>query len=285
MADTRINSNRNTSSSHPLESDFAHMHPLVSWRSILAGLLVSFLSLATLLSLGMAFGGIGLDDGTSAQRAGVFSGVWFLVASIVSLAIGSYFAARVSKLHTNRLGAAQGVVIASLFFGVFLWQSLSAIGWVGQAAGSAVSGAATMVAAGAEQAAGSQMVRNIVEDAIGDLNLRSEPQIVISGVASRLLQGNADSAQAYLARQTGISQAEAQTRITQLQTQLTQSLAQVRQSTAQVLQATGWSLFATLLLGVAAAISGGALGSRANYRKPLSREQVDAVSGYTAAPV
>jgi hypothetical protein len=38
------------------------------------------------------------------------------------------------------------------------------------------------------------------------------------------------------------------------------------------LRAGGWSLFALLVIGSIAAASGGAMGSRQNARKPLSRE-------------
>ena len=71
MADTVYN--RPATAAGPLESEFSQHHPLVSWRSVLAGLLVSFLTLTILLSLGMAFGGVGLDDGTSLQNAGIFT--------------------------------------------------------------------------------------------------------------------------------------------------------------------------------------------------------------------
>jgi hypothetical protein len=263
-----------------LESDLAHFHPLVSWRSVIAGLLVAFLTMVILLSLGMAVGGIGLEGGTSAQSAGIFTGVWFLVSSLISLFAGSYFAARISKFHTNRIGSAQGLVIASLFFGLFLWQTLGAIGWVGGMAGGAISGTANVAGAGVQQAAQSPAVQNAIDNAIGDLNLRSDPQTVATGVLTRLLQGDATGARDYLARQANIPPAEAERRIGEMRGQTEQAMAQARDATATALKATGWSLFATLLLGAAAAIGGGALGSAANFRKPLTREQRHAVEDF-----
>jgi hypothetical protein len=285
MADIRNDYYDNRRSGPVLESDAAHFHPLVSWRSVVAGLFVSFLTLAILLSLGIAFGGIGLDDGTTAQNAGIFSGVWFLVSSLIALFAGSYFAARISKFQNNRLGSAQGLVIASLFFGLFLWQTATALGWAGRAAGSAVSGASSAVGQGVSQLSGNQVVNNIVDDAIGDLNLRSEPSVVAQGVASRLISGNTEGAKNYLARQAGITPAEADQRIAALRSQVDQALVTAREQGAAALKALGWTLFATLLLGAAASVGGGALGSRANLRKPLTREQADAVEGYSAAPV
>jgi hypothetical protein len=262
---------------HPLESDLAHFHPLVSWRSVIAGLLVALLSLAVLLSLGMAVGGIGLGDGTSAQSAGIFTGVWFLVSALVALFAGGYFAARISKFHTNRIGSAQGLVIAALFFGVFLWQSFSALGWAGNTAAGAVGTAAQ----GAQQAAGLPVVgnvaNNLVENAVADLDLRVEPQAAVSGIATRLVQGDVEGAKTYLARVSNLSEQDANQRIDQLQGQVSAALAQARETAAGALQATGWSLFGLLVLGSIAAVGGGALGSRANFRKPLTVQQAGGV--------
>lgn len=289
MADTTIDNNtkgRHIDTNTPLESDFAHMHPLVSWRSVVAGLLVAFLAEAILLSLGMAFGGTTIGNAsTSAQQAGLFTGIWFLVSSLASLFAGSYFAARISKFHTNRIGSAQGLVIASLFFGFFLWQTVSAIGWAGRAAGSAVSNTASAMSSGLQQATDNPAINDIVENAMGDLRLKSPPQVVVSGVANRLLRGDQEGAKNFLARQAGLSSQQADQKIAQIRGQVDTALTQAREAAAQALKATGWSLFTTLVLGAAAAIGGGALGSRANLRKPLTREQVEAVSDLRTAPV
>ncbi len=284
MAEVSIHS-KTSSRTHPLESDVAHMHALVSWRAVVAGLLISFLTMAILLSLGMAMGGVGLSDGTSAQNAGIFTGVWFLVSALISLFAGSYFAARISTFHTNRIGSAQGLVIAALFFGLFLWQSFAAIGWAGRMTGNAIGGAASAVSGVANQAADNPTVNKIVQSQLGDLNLRSEPQTVLNGIATRMLSGDTEGAKNYLAAQAGISPTEADRRITELRTQVEQATVQARETAAGALQATGWTLFATLFLGTAAAIGGGALGSLANLRKPLTREQLDSVSHYETAPV
>ena len=285
MSDLRTDYKHPVRAGHPLESDFAHLHPLVSWRSIVAGLLTTLLCLGALLALGMAIGGVSLEDGADAQTSGIMTGVWFLISSIISLFVGSYFAARISKFHTNRIGSAQGVVIAALFFGLFLWQTFAAIGWAGRtatnAAGTIGSGAASVIG----QASGNATVNNLVEDALGDLNLKSDPEVVASGVVSRLIKGNTEGAKNYLARQAGITPSEADTRIAQLRQQVDQAMVQARETAANALQGAGWSLFATLVLGAASAIGGGALGSRANFRKPLTREQVDAVTDFRTAPV
>jgi hypothetical protein len=266
-----------TTRAHALETDVAPMHALVSWRAIVAGLLIALLSLAILVSLGMAVGGIGLGGGTTAQNAGLFTGLWFIVSALISLFLGSYFAARVSKFHTNRVGSAQGLVIASIFFGLFLWQTFSAVTWAGNTA----TGAVTSVAQGAQQAAGSPVVgnvaNNVVEDAVADLQLKVDPQTAVTGIATRLVQGDVDGAKAYLARVSNLSQQEVDQRIDQVQAKLSATMKKAANTAATALQATGWSLFALLVLGSLAAVGGGALGSRANWRKPLTVEPVEVV--------
>jgi hypothetical protein len=260
-----------------LESDIASMHPLISWRSVIAGTLIAFFSMIGLLGLGMAFGGIGMDDNTSLRSAGIFSGIWFLVSALISIFSGSYFAARVSKFQTGRIGSAQGLVIAALFLGFFLYQMMSTLGMVGSAAGNLVGGSASLIGQGVVSASQNQTITNTVsnlsEDALGDLNLGSDPRTVAMGVGTRLVNGNVESAKNYLARQAGISPAEADARITQLNTQVSQTINQAKEGAATALKSAGWTLFLLVALGALAAIAGGALGSVTNFRKPLSREQ------------
>lgn len=260
-----------------LESDLSSMHPLISWRSVVAGLLIAFFTMTGLLGLGLAFGGIGMSENTSASSAGIFTGIWFLVSALVSLFIGSYFAARVSKFQTGRIGSAQGLVIAALFLGFFLYQTLAAIGSLGGAAGSLIGKTARVAGQGVEQAAQnptiSNTVGNMAEDALGDLNLKSDPKIVATGVANRLISGNAEGAKNYLAMQAGITPAEADSRIAQLKAQADKTIDDAKMVAADAMKATGWTLFLLVGLGAISAVGGGALGSVANFRNPLSREQ------------
>lgn len=261
------------SSDLPLESEFTNMHPLISWRSVVAGLLIAFFCMVGFLGLGMAFGGISLDQDTSVRSAGMFTGTWFLISALLSLFIGSYFAARVSKFQTGRIGSAQGLVIAALFLGFFLYQMMSAIGSIGSATGSLIGRGANMAGAGIGKLADSPAVGNMVEDAMGDLNLRSDPEQVATGVASRLIRGDTEGAKNYLSRQSGITPEEANVRITQMKTQVDQAIDRTKQGAAMVLKSTGWSLFLLVVLGALSAVFGGSLGSVANYRKPLTRRE------------
>jgi hypothetical protein len=267
-----IHTNSSSGIAH-LESDSINPHPLISWRSVVAGLLISFFTLTALLSLGLAVGGISIDADTSAKGAGIFTGVWFIVSALISLFIGSYFAARVSKFRTSRVGSAQGLVIASLFVGFFIYQTAATIGQAGQAVGSFIKGSANMVSQGVEKASESPTVSNTVasisEDAIGNLNLKADPKTVATGVASRLVRGDTESAKNYLAIQAGISPMEADARIAQMKARVDQMADDAKMAAATTLKSVGWSLLIITVLGALASVAGGALGSVANFKKPL----------------
>lgn len=263
----------------PLEIDSLNPHALISFRAIVSGLLIAMFTFTGLVGLGLAFGGMGMDQDTSAQSAGIFTGVWFIVSVLLSLFVGSYFAARISKFRTGRVGSLQGLVIAALFIGFFMYQMFSALGSAGSAIGSLIGKSGSMIAQGAQQAAQSPAVTNTVsrlaEDALGDLNLKSEPQVVAQGVTTRLIQGDTESAKNYLARQAGITPTEADTRIAQMKAQVDQYLADGKEAAGTAIKSTGWTLFLMVALGALASIGGGGLGSVANFRKPLVRESND----------
>lgn len=257
----------------PLEIDTLNPHALISFRSIVAGLLIAAFCMIGLIGLGLAFGGIGMDEDTSAKSAGIFTGVWFLVSALISLFAGSYFAARVSKFRTGRIGSAQGLVIAALFLGFFLYQTISAIGSIGSAAGSFIGSSGAMIGEGVQKASQNDTVTNTVstmaEDALGDLNLRQEPTVVARGVGTRLYRGDTEGAKNYLAMQAGISPVEADARINQAKAKIDKFVADTKEATGTALRSTGWSLFLLVVLGALASVGGGALGSVANFRKPL----------------
>jgi hypothetical protein len=252
-----------------LEDEVLTSHPLISWRSVMAGLLIAFFMMVGLIGLGMAFGGIGLDEHTSMKGAGIFTGVWFLSSALISIFTGSYFAARVSKFQTGRIGSAQGLLIASLFLGFFLYQTVSMMITAGSVAGAVVGKAATqpLLTAIADEA----------EMTLGELNLRSDPEVVARGLATRLIRGDTAGATNYLAIQTGITPDEATLRINDLRTRADRAVDQAKENAADALKATGWSLFLLVMLGALSSVLGGALGSVANFRNPLSREQFAAL--------
>lgn len=263
----------------PLESELTTSHALISWRSIVAGLLVSMFTMTGLLGLGLAMGGISMDQDTTAKSVGIFTGVWFIGSTLISLFVGSYFAARVSKFRTGRIGSAQGLVISALFLGLFLYQTMMAIGSVGSFAGDLLGKSGSAALQGAQQISNnpqvSSAISNVAEDALGNLKLRSDPRDVAQGVGTRLFRGDTEGAKNYLAREAGITPTEADARIASAKAQVDKIVADTKEGTAVALRSAGWSLFLLVLLGALSAVCGGALGSVANFRKPLMRVEDD----------
>jgi hypothetical protein len=256
------------------DADYSASHPLISWRSVVAGFIISLFFMVGFIGLGMAFGGIGMYDGTTAANAGVFSGIWFFASALISLFVGSYFAARISKFQSGRVGSAQGLVIAALFLGMFIYQSIGAIGGISRMTGSVLGKTVGFVGASTDTLSSSPMVRDVIEDSLGDLNLRSSPQRVVTGVASRLIKGNAEGAKTYLAAQAGISVAEADKRISAAKANVDKALISAREGAATALKTAGWSLFFLVFLGAISSVLGGSLGSLKNFKKPLVRKTV-----------
>lgn len=260
-----------TEFSHNVTEQGLTARHLVSWGSLIAGLLLTLLAFSGLVALGVAFGGIGLSDGTTAQNAGIFTGVWFILSAVIALFAGGYVCVRLGKFRNDIVGIAHGFVIASLFVLLLLNQSATAVGWLVRAAGDAASGAAAMVGTGVGSAAQSSAVRDMVEDAVGDMNFKAEPNVVFSGVASRLIRGDNEGARTYLVRQSGMSDAEVAARLAALRSQVDQAVAKAREATATAMKATGWSLFLLIVLGAISAALGGLLATQVNVRNPLAR--------------
>jgi hypothetical protein len=249
-------------------------HPLVSWRSVFAGLFVSFLAYATLVALGLAVGGLSLANviraNSGENRLAIGSGIWLLCSALISLYFGSYFAGRISNFITSRIGAAQGLVIASLFFIIMSVQAGMTLGLIGSGVGNAVSSIGGLT----RDVISEPEVQSTLEGLIADrASLRSDPEAIIRGLAVRLARGDRDSARNYLAYETGLPPEEADQRLASVEGDFKMRLEQAGISTARFLSGLGWSLFTMLLLGVLFSALGGAIGSRANYRHPLREEQ------------
>ena len=263
-----------------LESDIATMHPLLSWRSIIAGLLVSFFIMAGLLGLGFAIGGISMNEDSTLGGISTFTGIWFGASALVSLFVGSFFATRISKFQNGFIGSAQGLIIASLFLGFFVYQAGALVGNVGSLAGNVIGGTAKVAGQGVSEATQSPEVREtfnrVLRNTIGDLNIQSNVETVAINVGNRLLRGDEEGAVDYLSMETGISREEARERLSGLRMQAEEAVGDAKNIAGDALKTTGWTLFLLVLFGAFSAIGGGVLGSRMNLRKPLSIRQAEA---------
>ena len=255
-----------------------NIHTSVRWGAIFAGTLIALLVYATLISLGMAFGGDSLQSvvrgEASAQSLGIGAGIWLVASVLLSLFAGGFVSGRVAGQVATRVGRIQGMVVSGLFFALMFSGAGSAIGSIGNGLGSV----ASTVGGAAGNVAQTPEAQELIDDAIGDLNLKSSPEVVAKGVASRLIRGNDDAALNYLSRQAGITRAEAQQRIETVKAQFDQVVAQAGDTAARAVEIAGWTLFGALFLGTLFSMVGGGVGAQMNLRAPLSRADERAIS-------
>lgn len=255
-----------------IERTIVNSHPQMSWRSTVAGFIVSLLVFGILLSLGLALGGVSLTDGADLRNSGIIGAVWMLLSILISLFVGSYFSGRVSNYFSNWTGIAQGAVLCALFIGFVLWQFANFAGVVTRSAGSMIGGAAQM--APAAQGAASQMnigLNEVVEDNLGGVQFNGDATTIMGGVASRLIRGNPESAKNYLAANSNLTRAEVDRRIAGAEAQLKETGDRAREAAAGAMKVTGWSLFGVTLLGLIVSIIGGVLGIASNRVAPADR--------------
>lgn len=252
---------------------------LISWKSIFSGLLVAMITYSTLIALGVSMGGASASNliqyGGSASGLATGAAIWMLVSVLLSLAAGGYFAARTSVLITGRMGAAQGLVIAALFFGFMMYGAGQTLGM----AGAGLSSALGTVSAGVGSLSSNIAVQNAIENNLGGVTLKSPPAEVVQGLVSRLLAGDNDSAKMYLSVQTGLPAAEIDTRFARIESDFRTSLQTAGIKTAEAVAKTGMVVFWMFVAGIAAATLSGAAGTRLNFKMPIADEAKESFLG------
>lgn len=243
-----------------------HRH-LLCLRSLFAGLGVAFLTHMILSALGAGIGGMTAHSLIMREEGGAglatSAGVWMGLSVVVSLFVGSFFAIRLSQFRSYKIGYGHGAVIAALFFIVMAWGASMGIG-------SVVSGLSQTAMAASHTAASIAAipaVQDTFQKAIGASELRSQTSEVTLGLASRLMSGDEASARSYLAYQTGQTEAQVQQQAATMKAEFDANLKAAAEKTADMIAVAGWSLFVTMVLGLASAILGGALAARANVEK------------------
>jgi hypothetical protein len=264
-----------------LNNDVLLFRSLLSWRSILAGTLLSLLFYVVLLALGVGLLGVSVDNNLAAPSLGIASGIWVIVANAVALFGGAYIATRSTAFSSRAVGMWQATVMSALFFAFVLFQMTSWMGTAGRFVGGKAGGAAD-VTRGASDLLSSPQVQDLMDATFDGLQLKSPPEVVARGVATRLAQGDTDSAENYLARQAGISPEQVHSKIQIVQTQLQAFMNQTREAASATLATAGFALFVVMIIGLISAMVGGYVGARENLRHPVTEE--DNVK-YTVRPI
>ena len=263
--DTAENVNTINATNEPLKS-------VVCWKSVIAGLFISAIAYLALTALGAGIGGITASNFVANQEGSVSglatgAGVWLGLSAVIALFIGSYFTVRATKFTNTKAGVLNALTVGALFFFFAIWG-------LGSGVGSVAKGLATTALTATNSAAtlaSNPMMQDTVNKAIGDSDLKSDPQTVAQGVTVRLLQGDTDSAKAYFAYQTGQSTAEVDQKINDMKAEFDQKAKIVAQKTADSVATAGWSLFVTMILGLGAAAIAGGVAARSNLHVPIQQ--------------
>ena len=277
--------------------------PRMSWGAIFGGAVTALGLWILLYAFGLAVGLSTLNPGNpgSARTAGIFTGAWALIAPLIALFVGGWVAGRGANIHARGEGAAHGLVmwglttlIGASMIGVAMSAVVGGAVSVGKAAVSAGGGAIGAAATGSGDAA--KWLGIDANDAVGPINerLRAEgkPEITpaqlqattrdVAQTAVRDGRLDREVVIASVVQHTNLSRADAEEIAGRIQAQVQQASGQIGarlQSAAQQAQtgalkvgdATGkafWGVFGALLMGLIAALAGGAVGASREPGRP-----------------
>lgn len=278
-----------------------HTHRRISWAAIFGGVIlaVTVQILLTLLGAGIGFGSIDVRSGSSpdAGTLGIGAGLWWIVTSLVALAVGGYVSAWLAGIETQWDGMLHGLVtwgiaaMLSLYLltsamGGILGGGFSALGSLMSAAGSGISSAAKPLvqATGITPDALQQQAEAYLKPVAPDLANMS-PQEAAKSIASDLVtfaKGGPDAAAAksriidIMAAQQKIGRDQAQQQFDDAQAKLQaekqraiEAAKSAADASAAAASKAAFGGFVALLIGAVAAALGGAfaVGKRAaGYR-------------------
>jgi len=275
--------------------------PRMSWGAIFAGAITALGLWILLYAFGLAVGLSSLNPANpgSARTAGMFTGAWALIAPLIALFVGGWVAGRGANIHARGEGAAHGLVmwgLTTLIGASMMAVTMSAIiGGAVSVGKAAVSAGGDAIGAAAAGSGGAARYLGIdANAALAPVNerLRAEgkPPLTSAQVqaVSRDIAQNAvregrldrDLVVTALAQHTNLSAADAEEIGDRIQAQVQQahvgdrlrSAAQQAQIGAlKVGDATGkafWGVFGALLMGLIAALAGGAVGASREPGRP-----------------
>jgi hypothetical protein len=258
----------------------------VSWPAIFAGAIVSCALTLVLLTLGVALGATSVSpwsgSGVSATTFKVATGIYLIVIAMISSSLGGYIAGRLRTKWTGVHG--DEVYFRDTAHGFITWAFASVLGALLLATpaasimGSATSGAAQGAASNAQSGPMDGYLDTLLRSDTPAANANateSRGELSRLFVSSFKTGGDMKPAdKTYVAKvvsaRTGLSQADAQTRVDQVVTEAKANLDAARKATA----ALAFWLTASLLLGAfcssLAATEGGGLrdgtwGNKARY--------------------
>jgi hypothetical protein len=96
----------------------------ISWRAVLAGVVVALAVQILLTTLGLAIGATTLDASTSRdvlRATGIGVGVWYLVSSLISVFCGGLVAGISARELTRTMGSIEGLLVWAVSLLLMIW--------------------------------------------------------------------------------------------------------------------------------------------------------------------
>jgi len=250
--------------------------PGVSWAAVIAGAAASCALTLVLLSFGMGMGFSVVspwgNSGVSAATFKIGTGLYFIVMAMISSGIGGYLAGR---LRTKWLGIQTTEVhFRDTAHGFLAWAVASVLGAVLLASpassliGGTLSGA-TRIAASSAQSSPMEgyvdtLLRSDNPSAQGQQNSSDTRAELVRLFTTSFRKGDLKPAdQTYIAKvvsaRTGLNEAEAEKRVTEVTTQVKEDIDSARKAAMQIAMWLTLSLFIGAFSASLAATEGGGL--------------------------
>jgi len=238
--------------------------PGLFWSTLVGGIFLSLLTYWLLVSIGLGLGSFGLQvdsvTGDTLQALSVGAVIWLMVTFLLALGVGAYLCVRMSAVRQVKHAAAQGAIIASVFFAIMAMQATSIL--VPMASQSLASlNSATM------SLSSNPRFQNFLEDATAGIDLRGiDRPALAKAIGTRLIMDDDASLRNLLARHSNMSLQEIETRVAQLESTFNRVSTEVTNGVGKALAVSGWMLFFSLLIGTVGAMLGGWMGARMNTK-------------------
>ncbi len=273
-----------------------------SWGAIIAGVTIVLVVQMLLSMLGVGVGASTVDptgETPEASSIGIGAGIWWVVASLISVAAGAWVAGRLAGMPRRMDGALHGLVTwalsALIVFYLMTTAMSSVIGGAFSVVGSAVQTAGQAVSQGGQAAANAAQRDVQLPGALGQIQSQIEQRMdqVMNQAGAQLQQvandpevrtavsdlvtkddltaQDRERALNLIAEKTGMSRQEVDQQIQRLQQTYQESVQQAREAAEAaanvVAQAAIWS-FIALVIGAVVGAAAGAAGAPRDLRAP-----------------
>lgn len=274
----------------------------ISWGAIIAGAIIALVLQVMFGLLGLGIGLASIEPagpgGASAGALGTGASIYAAVTILIATFAGGYTAARMAGSFARRDAALHGIVTWAVATLVAVWLVASgasaivsgtfgAVGSVAQSVGGAASAltpdsldnlppelqaqAEDLLAQGEQQAQETaQDVQGAAQDAaqdarqaVGTQDTGTAVREIFAGVQTDATPQQREAAVTVIASQAGISEQEAEARLTEFQGQYqaaVEELQQAASTAADAVSATAFAAFVVMLLGLVVAALGGVVG-------------------------